>query len=151
MTLNTQKLQWYPPADPVANPRWETLDDKIENTTTQINKLLNWLQKKEHLFNAIKSIKSQRKLHNVLNFLSSHAAKYNTYCEHFLGMKVKSYYIHQGSYNREAMYDHARHILKVLIFLHKKISHEVMKCPSKQDELFFINKSLILNLETIIQ
>ena len=151
MALNNQKVERYPPADSVANLRWETLDDKVENTTSQIKKLLEWLQEKEHFFNAIKSIKSQRKLHRVLISLRSHASKYANYCEHLLGIKVKPYYIHEGNYNREIIYNHARQILKILRFLYKKINHEMMNCPSKQDKLFLINKSLIRNLKTIIQ
>ena len=46
MTLNSQKVERYPPADPIENPRWETLEDKVENTAVQITKLLEWLQKK---------------------------------------------------------------------------------------------------------
>lgn len=151
MTLNSQKLERYPPADPVANPRWETLDDKAENTASQIKKLVEWLQQKDHFFNAVKTLKSERKLRHMLNVVSSHASKYTKYCEHFLDIKVKAYYIHEGSYDREAIYDHARHILKILTFLNKKITHEIMKSQSKLDELFFINKSLISNLAKIIQ
>ena len=92
MTLNNQKLEQYPPADPVANPRWETLDNKAENTALQIKKLLEWLQEKEHFFKAVKTLKSDRKLHRVLNVVSSHASKYTKYCEHFLDIKVKAYF-----------------------------------------------------------
>ena len=151
MTLNSQKLERYPPADPVANPRWETLDDKAENTALQIKKLLLWLQEKDYFFKAVKTLKSNRKLHRVQNVVSSHASKYTKYCEHFLDIKVKPYFIHDGNYNREAIYDHARQILKILTFLNKKITHEVMKSQTKLDKLFFINKSLILNFEKIIQ
>ena len=31
MTLNSQKVEQYPPADPIENPRWETLEDKVEH------------------------------------------------------------------------------------------------------------------------
>ena len=151
MTLNSQKVEQYPPADPIENPRWETLEDKVENTAVQITKLLEWLQKKEHFFNAVKTLKSQRKLHHVLNVVSSYASKYINYCDHFLNIKVKPYFIHAGNYDQEAIYDHARHILKILTFLQKKITHKMMKCQSKLDELFFINKSLIIELEKIIQ
>ena len=137
MTLNNQKLERYPPADPVVNPRWETLDDKAENTALQIKKLLEWLQEKEHFFKAVKTLKSDRKLRHVLNVVSSHASKYTKYCKHFLDIKVKTYFIHDGNYNREAIYDHARHILKILTFLNKKITHKMMKCQTKLDELFF--------------
>ena len=150
MTLNSQKVERYPPADPIANPRWETLEDKAENTSVQIKKLVEWLQEKEHFFHAIKSRNSNRKLVHVLNFVSSHSSKYINYCDHFLAIKKKPYFVHSGSYRREAIYDHAREILKILKFLDKKLTHEMMKCPSKLDELFFINKSLLLNLDKII-
>ena len=87
----------------------------------------------------------------MLNVVSSHASKYINYHDHFLNIKVKPYFIHAGNYDCEAIYDHARHILKILTFLQKKITHKMMKCQSKLDELFFINNSLIIELEKIIQ
>ena len=73
MNLNHFKVERFPPADPVANPRWESVDDKIENTRSQLSKLIFYLEDKDHLFKSVKLLKSETKRHNLLNVLSLHS------------------------------------------------------------------------------
>ena len=150
MNLNHFKVEWFPPADPVANPRWESVDDKIENTRSQLSKLIFYLEDKDHLFKSVKLLKSETKRHNLLNVLSLHSLKYTKYCEQSFGIKLKPYFIHKGKYEREAIYDHAREIIKILKYISKKINYEVLQCAPKQDKLFLINKSLLLKMKKLI-
>ena len=145
-----RKVERFPPADPIENPRWETVDDKIKNTKSQIVELIFYLEDKEHFFRSVKLLKSERKRNSLLNCLLLFVTKYTEYCEQYLSIKVKPYSVHEGKYAREALYDHARQIIKVLKYLSKKINEEVMYCATKQDNLFLINKSLLRKIKHLI-
>ena len=126
------------------------MDDKIENTRSQLSELIFYLEDKDHLFKSVKLLKSETKRHNLLNVLSLHSLKYTKYCEQSFGIKVKPYFVHKGKYEHEVIYDHAREIIKILKYISKKINYEVLQCAPEQDELFLINKSLLLKMKKLI-